>query len=202
MGLFAPAEQCSAAATLGILYYIVLAHQVFLIEFFMENFGFSASIHDSSLLFAASISFMLIVGLFCWWEQKNFDLVWCRGTLREKIFGPWMDSIRTRGCEFLDGRTVTDFSLNEETGCISEVVCGKEKYNADAVILAVGISNLQELVKNRYVVLQLSLNFNYVLVIKKSSCIFYFTPLIRSCFDSQLFYVVQHCVQGKSFLRS
>lgn len=27
VGLFAPAEQCSAAATLGILYYI-LAHQV------------------------------------------------------------------------------------------------------------------------------------------------------------------------------
>lgn len=28
VGLFAPAEQCSAAATLGMLYYIVLAHQV------------------------------------------------------------------------------------------------------------------------------------------------------------------------------
>ena len=62
-----------------------------------------------------------------------------------------MDSMRTRDCEFLDGRKVTDFVLNEETGCISEVVCGKEKYNADAVIFAVGISTLQELVKNRYV---------------------------------------------------
>ncbi|KAK2665618.1 hypothetical protein Ddye_004192 [Dipteronia dyeriana] len=106
VGLFAPAEQCSAAATLGILYYFILAH------------------------------------------QKNFDLVWCRGTLNEKIFEPWMDLMRTRDCEFLDGRKVTDFVLNEETGCISEVVCGKEKYNADAVILAVGISTLQELVKN------------------------------------------------------
>ncbi|XP_031260861.1 uncharacterized protein LOC116119044 [Pistacia vera] len=105
VGLFAPAEQCSAAATLGILYYIILAH------------------------------------------QKNFDLVWCRGTLKEKIFEPWVDSMKTRGCEF-DGRIVTDLSLNEETGCISQVVCGKKKYNADAVILAVGISTLQELVKN------------------------------------------------------
>ncbi|KAK1558399.1 hypothetical protein Q3G72_001903 [Acer saccharum] len=106
VGLFAPAEQCSAAATLGILYYFILAH------------------------------------------QKNFDLVWCRGTLKEKIFEPWMDFMRTRDCEFLDGRKVTDFVLNEETGCISEVVCGKEKYNADTVILAVSISTLQELVKN------------------------------------------------------
>lgn len=27
-GLFAPAEQCSAAATLGMLYYYILSHQV------------------------------------------------------------------------------------------------------------------------------------------------------------------------------
>ncbi|KAK4843861.1 hypothetical protein QYF36_023305 [Acer negundo] len=31
---------------------------------------------------------------------------------------------------------------------IRKVVCGKEKYNADAIILAVGISTLQKLVKN------------------------------------------------------
>ncbi|TXG64880.1 hypothetical protein EZV62_011874 [Acer yangbiense] len=70
------------------------------------------------------------------------------GTLKEKIFEPWMDFMRTRDCEFLDGRKVTDFVLNEETGCLSEVVCGKKKYNVDAVIFAVGISTLQELVKN------------------------------------------------------
>ncbi|KAK0583506.1 hypothetical protein LWI29_037638 [Acer saccharum] len=81
--------------------------------------------------------------------DKNFDLVWCRGTLKEKIFELWMDSMRTRDCEFLYGRKVTDFVLTEETGSISDVVCGKEKYNADAVILAIGISILQELVKNR-----------------------------------------------------
>lgn len=28
VGLFAPGEQCSAAATLGMLYYYVLSHQV------------------------------------------------------------------------------------------------------------------------------------------------------------------------------
>lgn len=31
-GLFAPPEQCSAAATLGMLYYYILAHQVIFIH--------------------------------------------------------------------------------------------------------------------------------------------------------------------------
>ncbi|GMP37466.1 hypothetical protein CsSME_00009130 [Camellia sinensis var. sinensis] len=106
VGLFAPAEQCGAAATLGMLYYFVLAH------------------------------------------QKDFDLVWCRGTVGEKIFGPWMDSMRIQGCKFLEGRKVTDFFFNMETGCISEVICGKESLKADAVILAVGISTLQEIIQN------------------------------------------------------
>lgn len=106
VGLFAPPEQCSAAATLGMLYFISLAH------------------------------------------QKDFDMVWCRGTVREKIFNPWMDSLRTKGCRFMDNGKIKDFIFNEETSCISGVVCSNETYNANAVILAVGISEVQELVKN------------------------------------------------------
>ncbi|KAI4350255.1 hypothetical protein L6164_004728 [Bauhinia variegata] len=106
VGLFAPPEGCSAAATLGLLYYAMLAH------------------------------------------QKDFDMVWCRGSLKEQIFKPWMDSLRAKGCEFLENKIVTDLILNEETGCISEVVCGGATYNADAVILAVGISTLQNVIKN------------------------------------------------------
>ncbi|XP_062081556.1 uncharacterized protein LOC133787809 isoform X2 [Humulus lupulus] len=109
VGLYAPAEQCSAATTLGMLYYIILAH------------------------------------------QKDFDPVWCRGTVREKIFEPWIDSMKTKGCKFPEGRKVTDFSLNEETGRVSAVICGKKIYDADAVILAIGISTLQDLIKDRTV---------------------------------------------------
>ncbi|KAK6159603.1 hypothetical protein DH2020_006917 [Rehmannia glutinosa] len=105
VGLFAPAEQCSAAATLGMLYYFVLAN------------------------------------------QKNFDMVWCRGTVRDKIFLPWIESLKSQGCRFLEGRKVTDVVLNEETGCISEVICEKESFKADALILAVGISTLQEIIQ-------------------------------------------------------
>lgn len=54
------------------------------------------------------------------------------------------------GCKFEKRIRVTDFLINEETGCVSEVICGKEIYNADAVVLAVGISTLQKLIENRY----------------------------------------------------
>ncbi|KAE8659446.1 vacuolar ATP synthase subunit B family protein [Hibiscus syriacus] len=106
VGLFAPAEQCSAAATLGLLYYLVLAH------------------------------------------QKHFDVVFCRGSTTEKIFEPWVESLKAKGCEILEGKRVTDFKVNEETGCITEVVSGKETYTADAAILTVGIATLQETIKN------------------------------------------------------
>lgn len=82
--------------------------------------------------------------------QKNFDLVWCRGTVRDTIFLPWTESLKSQGCKFLEGRKVTDLVLNEETGCINGVVCGKESFKADALILGVGISTLQEIVQRRY----------------------------------------------------
>lgn len=103
--LYAPAEQVSAAATLAVLCYYVVAH------------------------------------------QKNLDFVLCRGSVKEKIFEPWIDSLKSKGCEFRKGRGVTDFFFNEETGCISEVLCGNDRIKADAVILALGITSLQEIIK-------------------------------------------------------
>ncbi|KAI3441192.1 Amino_oxidase domain-containing protein [Psidium guajava] len=106
VGLFVPPEQCSAAATLAMLYYLILAH------------------------------------------QKDFDAVWCRGTVKEKIFNPWKDFMRTQGCVFLEGRSVTDIMFDEVTGCISGIACGGESLDADAFILAVRISKIQDIIKN------------------------------------------------------
>ncbi|WOL16799.1 hypothetical protein Cni_G25587 [Canna indica] len=100
-GLLAPAEQCSAAATLGMVYYYILSH------------------------------------------QQNFDVTWCRGTVEEKIFLPWLESMISKGLKFCENKSMTDFILNQETGCISGLVCGQDIYKADAFVLAVGISNLQ-----------------------------------------------------------
>ncbi len=112
VGLFAPGEQCSAAAALGMLYYFILAH------------------------------------------QPDFDVVWCRGTVGDRIFRPWVDRIQQAGGKVLTGRRVTDLivegkgqkpqgnTLDQVTG----VVCGNEVFDADAVIFAVGISGMQKIV--------------------------------------------------------
>lgn len=86
-------------------------------------------------------------------HQGDLDIVWCRGSVRERIFNPWIELMSSKGCQFVDSKKVIDFSFDEETGCISDVVCDNETYKADAVILAVGISTVQELTKNMFVVL-------------------------------------------------
>ncbi|HEY9824265.1 MAG TPA: FAD-dependent oxidoreductase [Stenomitos sp.] len=105
VGLFAPGEQCSAAAALGMLYYFILAH------------------------------------------QNDFDVVWCRGTVGEMIFQPWCDRIEAAGGKILTQRRVTDVAL-DESGQVNAVICGDERFEADAAIFAVGISGLQNIVRN------------------------------------------------------
>ncbi|BAZ65302.1 hypothetical protein NIES4106_00390 [Fischerella sp. NIES-4106] len=103
VGLFAPGEQCSAAAALGMLYYFILAH------------------------------------------QPDFDVVWCRGTVGEKIFRPWIQYIEKLGGKFLTSKRVTDLiidSNNQATG----VVCGEEVFDADAIIFAVGVTGMKKIV--------------------------------------------------------
>ncbi len=105
VGLFASGEQCSAAATLGMLYFFILAH------------------------------------------QPDFDVVWCRGTVGEKIFRPWLERIEKAGARVLANRRVTDLivdSHNRATG----VVCGDEVFDADAVIFAVGITAMKKILSS------------------------------------------------------
>ncbi|MBD2104560.1 FAD-dependent oxidoreductase [Leptolyngbya sp. FACHB-261] len=103
VGLFAPGEQCSAAAALGMLYYFILAH------------------------------------------QPDFDVVWCRGTVGERIFRPWVERLENAGAKVLTQRRVTDLGLDSE-GQATSVVCGDEVFAADAVIFAVGVSGMQKIV--------------------------------------------------------
>ena len=103
VGLFAPGEQCSAAAALGMLYYFILAH------------------------------------------QPNFDVVWCRGTVGEKIFKPWVEAIEKLGGKVQTNRRVTDLTIDDNNQA-KAVICGQEKFDADAVIFAVGISGMNKIV--------------------------------------------------------
>jgi uncharacterized protein with NAD-binding domain and iron-sulfur cluster len=103
VGLFAPGEQCSAAATLGMLYYFILAH------------------------------------------QPDFDVVWCRGTVGEKIFRPWVKQIEQLGAKVLSRHRVTDVILGKNNQ-VKGVVCGDEVFEADAVIFAVGVTGMKKIV--------------------------------------------------------
>nr|WP_290225102.1 FAD-dependent oxidoreductase [Trichocoleus desertorum] len=103
VGLFAPGEQCSAAAALGMLYYFILAH------------------------------------------QPDFDVVWCRGTVGEMIFRPWVERIEQAGGKVLTQRRVSDVRLDSR-GQATGVVCGDEVFDADAVIFAVGVTGMQKIV--------------------------------------------------------
>ncbi len=105
VGLFAPGEQCSAAAALGMLYYFILAH------------------------------------------QPDFDVVWCRGTVGEKIFQPWIEQIKQAGGKVLTNKRVTDIVLNER-GEAKGVVCDDEIFSADAVILGVSVSGIKKIVNS------------------------------------------------------
>ncbi len=105
VGLFAPGEQCSAAAALGMLYYFILAH------------------------------------------QPNFDVMWCRGTVGEKIFKPWIESIQKAGGKVLTNKRVSDIVL-DENGKATGVKCGNEFFAADAVISAVSVTGMKKIVES------------------------------------------------------
>ena len=104
VGLFAPGEQCSAAATLGMLYYFILAH------------------------------------------QPDFDVVWCRGTVGEQIFRPWVEKIEKAGGKILANKRVTD--LVTDGNQVKSVVCGDEVFEADAVVFSVGVTGMKKIVAN------------------------------------------------------
>ena len=103
VGLFAPGEQCSAAAALGMLYYFILAH------------------------------------------QPDFDVVWCRGTVGEMIFQPWIAKIEELGGKVLTNKRVTDIAI-DDTGKATAVICGEESFPAEAIISGISISGLKKIV--------------------------------------------------------
>ena len=106
VGLFAPGEQCSAEAALGMLYYFILAH------------------------------------------QRDFDGLWCRGTVGEMIFRPWVERIQACGGKCWPNRRVSDVQVedNRVTKVVCSGVAGDEVFEADAVIFSVGITGMKKIV--------------------------------------------------------
>ncbi len=103
VGLFAPGEQCSAAAALGMLYYFILAH------------------------------------------QPDFDVRWCRGTVGEMVFRPWVEQIDQAGGRILANHRVTDVRVGADNA-IDAVICDDQIFEADAVVFSVGITGMKKIV--------------------------------------------------------
>lgn len=61
-----------------------------------------------------------------------------------------MDLLESKGCKFVGRRKLTDVIVDDDTNCLSDILCGRERYEADAVVFAVEISVLQELIRNSY----------------------------------------------------
>lgn len=77
-------------------------------------------------------------------HQPNFDVVWCRGTVGELIFRPWVAQLEKAGARVLTNRRVTDLVIEGTT--VRQVICGDESFEADAAIFAVGVSGMQKIV--------------------------------------------------------
>ncbi|KAF3340269.1 15-cis-phytoene desaturase [Carex littledalei] len=104
-------------------------------------------------------------------HQQNFDFVLCRGEVGVKIFTPWIDFLTSNGLKVCKNSVTTDLILSEDTGCISQVVCEGDVYEADAFVLALGISSLQSIILSSRV-LQSHQEFLNVLKLSTSDVVY------------------------------
>jgi len=74
-------------------------------------------------------------------------VVWCRGTVGEKIFRPWLEHIEKAGTRVLANRRVTDLMVDSHNR-VTGVVCNDEVFDADAVIFAVGITGMKKILSS------------------------------------------------------
>lgn len=124
-----------------------------------KDFGVSARLYKDAF------EPMLLVGLFAPGEmcsaaaalgmlyyfilshQPNFDVVWCRGTVGEKIFKPWVEHIEKAGGRVLTNRRVQDIIVDSD-GKATAVVAENEVFYSDAVVFAVSVNGIKKILSN------------------------------------------------------
>ena len=92
---------------------------------------------------AAALS---LLQFFALEHQADFDVRWLKGSLTETIFKRWVERLEGAGAQVLRGKRVNGVSLTGST--VEKVSCvdGSE-YEADAVVMAVGISGAKAIVR-------------------------------------------------------
>eukprot|EP00898_Chlorokybus_atmophyticus_P004548 jgi/Chlat1/5094/Chrsp33S05020 len=83
-------------------------------------------------------------------HQADFDVRWCKGSVAERIFTPWVNKLRAQGAQITGGRLVEKVSCND-AGLVSSVTTvdkggEKETIPADVVVFAVGVNAMQKIV--------------------------------------------------------
>uniref|UniRef100_A0A0D3FYW1 Amine oxidase domain-containing protein n=1 Tax=Oryza barthii TaxID=65489 RepID=A0A0D3FYW1_9ORYZ len=78
-----------------------------------------------------------------------FKMFGCSQKLYKEIFQPAIQAaLFAPGLKFYGNRVPTSLAINKDTACISGIVCGEEVHEADAFVLANGLSSLQYIIKN------------------------------------------------------
>ncbi|KAI5076277.1 hypothetical protein GOP47_0008342 [Adiantum capillus-veneris] len=93
-------------------------------------------------------------------HQPDFDVCWCKGSVAEKIFRPWLSVIEKLGGQVLGGKRVQSVLCNSESKVSSVLAMNTsghlESYEADVVIFAVGVQAMQKIVASSDVLAGLS----------------------------------------------
>ncbi|MCO5601895.1 hypothetical protein L7F22_056021 [Adiantum nelumboides] len=83
-------------------------------------------------------------------HQQDFDVRWCKGSVAERIFRPWLLVIEKLGGQVLGGKRVESVVCSSKSK-VSSVVARNasgdmESYEADVIIFAVGVQAMQKIV--------------------------------------------------------
>lgn len=118
--------------------------------------------------------------------QASFDVRWCRGSIAEKIFAPLADRIRENSGRILGGVAVERVDVDEKTNSIVAVHGTNRETNEkvsvgdlDAVVFAVGVKGMQNLVLGNQQSLGTRDEFARTLALKTIDCV-----SVRLWFDS------------------
>lgn len=81
-------------------------------------------------------------------HQQDFDVRWCKGSIVDVIFKPWLKAIEKLGGRVLGGKRVHNI-VSDDSNNVTSVIAFNgsgdlELYDADVVIFAVGVQAMKE----------------------------------------------------------
>jgi len=126
--LFAPGEQLSGISLCNfvLLYAMILDTQTLCCIASLMRYLLTDSFIVCKYLTAAAALGALYYYVLA--HQADFDVCWCKGSIAEVIFKPWLELIMSQGCRVLGNNRVVDVihevESNKITGIVASKSCG------------------------------------------------------------------------------